>query len=142
AGGQGTQMGLTVTSVVSVALEPLVCAVFLRGGGLMDLRIPHDSRVGLALLGAHQTALARRFSGVGPDAYSFAGTPTHLLPHNILAPDGTAAEMTAVVDDRLCIHGRTMLVIRIADFSSVDASSMLYRQNGAYVSLDGSVVRP
>ncbi|MES2940748.1 MAG: flavin reductase family protein [Pseudomonadota bacterium] len=67
----GDEFGVTVNSLTSVSLEPLMLLVSLKRQSVSAAAILRSRRFGVSILGADQEAVSRRF--VAPVADRFAG---------------------------------------------------------------------
>ncbi|SDL49362.1 flavin reductase family protein [Nonomuraea jiangxiensis] len=97
-------LGVTVSALMSVSLEPPLVLVSLASGGYLNEVLLRQDRWAASLLSADQAAIASRFATAGrPSARLLvAGIPHHRGPHTdaLVVEDGVAAleaETTKVI---------------------------------------------
>ncbi|MEO3870407.1 flavin reductase family protein [Nonomuraea sp. B12E4] len=91
-------LGVTVSALMSVSLEPPLVLVSLASGGYLNEVLLRQDRWAASLLSADQAAIASRFAAAGrPSARLLvAGTPHHRGPHTgALVVEGGVAALEA-----------------------------------------------
>lgn len=110
AGGQAH--GMTVSSLISVSLEPPLLLVSLAIGSHTAKTVSQAGRFGVSVLSAGQELIARRFAATGTD--HFAGLPTTYGDHevpivpNALAHFECATAQTITAGDHLLVIGEVL----------------------------------
>ena len=73
---EGDRMGVTVSSLVSLSLDPPLVAVSIGKEASCYELLRHAGRFAVSLLGADQEELARRFAAGWPPLVHWQGVPT------------------------------------------------------------------
>lgn len=123
-------VGLTATAVTSFSAEParlLVC-VNLRGSSFRT--IAESRRMGISLLAAGQSALARSFGGLDPDGDQdrFARHRWDTLVTGSPLLGDAIAVFDCVVDEMMVAHSHAVLIgeVKAARLGSGTQSPLLY----------------
>jgi len=100
AADQGVRSGMTVTSVISVALDPPELLVSINQSASCWPLIQATGRFGVNVLASHQAAVAKRFAGQdgAQGEQRYAGAEWHCTPDGVwLLEDALAAIACEVV---------------------------------------------
>lgn len=106
----GRPHGMTVSSLISVSLEPPLLLVSLAASSRTTDAVCASGRFGVSIVSAAQEAIARRFASPGTD--HFAGLPVTYGEHEVpIVPNALvhfecAVDQTVTAGDHLLIVGR------------------------------------
>jgi flavin reductase (DIM6/NTAB) family NADH-FMN oxidoreductase RutF len=134
-------VGVTVSALMSVSLEPPLVLVSLSSRGYVSEVLLRQDRWASSLLSSGQAAMASRFATPGrPSArHLVAGAPHHRGPHtDALILEGGVAALEAETVQVVPAGDHTLFVAAVLDVSYVTPSlSPLVRLRGRYRALDG-----
>lgn len=126
--------GLTATSVSALSADPPTLTVSINRASSTWGVLAREGRFGVAILGAHQQAVAERFSGVGglkgPARYDGAEWTTALTGAPLLV--GAPVALDCELEEAIERHSHFIVIGRIrATLLGPDSPALLYG-NGAY----------
>lgn len=108
----GKAHGMTVSSLISVSLEPPLLLVSLTAGSRTTKAVCQAGRFGVSILSAGQELIARRFAASGTD--HFAGLPTAYGDHGVpIVPNALAhfectSSQVITAGDHLLVIGEVL----------------------------------
>jgi flavin reductase (DIM6/NTAB) family NADH-FMN oxidoreductase RutF len=117
-------IGTTVSTLMSVSLEPPLVLVSLAGKGYLNEVLLRQDRWAASLLSSDQTAVASRFAAAGrPSARLLvAGTPHHRGPHTeALVIEGGVAAIEAETTKVVVAGDHTIFIAAVLAVDYVDA---------------------
>jgi flavin reductase (DIM6/NTAB) family NADH-FMN oxidoreductase RutF len=114
----GEPHGMTISSLISVSLQPPLLLVSLTAGSRTAEAAGASGRFGVSILSAAQEMIARRFASPGTD--HFAGLPVTYGDHDVpIVPNALvhlecAANQTVTAGDHLLVVGEVLRVCQRA----------------------------
>lgn len=144
AASEGIRTGMTVTSVISVALDPPELLASIKQTSSSWPLIQATSRFGVNVLASHQEAVARRFSGhdgvQGEQRY--AGAHWRCTPDGVWLLDDALAAFACQVVSFQSHSGYALVISRVNGLctQATDSGPLLYWQ-GDYRQLSDEDVR-
>lgn len=114
----GQPYGMTVSSFISVSLDPPLALVSLTSGSRTTEAVARSGRFAVSVLSAAQEMIARRFAAPGTDhfaglAVAYGGHQVPIVP-NALVHVECAVEKTVAAGDHLLVVGRVHQVCQRA----------------------------
>jgi flavin reductase (DIM6/NTAB) family NADH-FMN oxidoreductase RutF len=98
---EGRLHGITVNSLASASLDPLLLLVCIDRQAKAHLEIERAGRFGVNFLSADQEAVSRTFATSGePEKGRLRGVPFKMGPHGTPLLDGCLAHLECVLADR------------------------------------------
>jgi flavin reductase (DIM6/NTAB) family NADH-FMN oxidoreductase RutF len=127
---------VTLTSLVSISLNPPLVGFFLDPRGATGALLVRGRRVGITILGEQQQALAQRHSTKGRGPLRFASEPGAVLRNGAWVFEGGSAWLAGVIADIVPLGDHALYVV------SVSAAERFARAPLAYFERDYAVTRP
>ncbi|MEV4012180.1 flavin reductase family protein [Nonomuraea angiospora] len=118
-------LGVTVSALMSVSLEPPLLLVSLASGGYLNEVLLRQDRWAASLLSSGQAAVASRFATAGrPSArLLLAGTPHHRGTHSdALVVEGGVAALEAETTNVVPAGDHTLFIATVLAVPYVEAS--------------------
>ncbi|WP_157548553.1 flavin reductase family protein [Nonomuraea candida] len=129
-------LGVTVSALMSVSLEPPLVLVSLASGGYLAEVLLRRDRWAASLLSSGQAAIASRFATPGrPSArHLVAGAPHHRGPHTeALVVEGGVAAIEAETTQVVPAGDHTLFIAAVLAVDYVDSARQpLVRLRGRY----------
>ena len=139
--GEGLRTGMTVTSVISVALDPPELLVSIKQTSSSWPLILATRQFGVNVLASHQEEVARRFSGHAgvQGEQRYAGAQWRCTADGVWLLDDALATFACQVVSFQSHSGYALVISRVKALcaQSADAGPLLYWQ-GDYRQLSGS----
>lgn len=114
----GEPHGMTISSLISVSLQPPLLLVSLTAGARTTEAVSASGRFGVSILSAAQEMIARRFASPGSD--HFADLPVTYGDHDVpIVPSALvhlecAVDQTVTAGDHLLVVGEVLRVCQRA----------------------------
>lgn len=132
AASKGSRTGMTVTSVISVAMEPPELLVSVNERSSSWPVIQATRRFGVSVLASHQSEVARRFSGQCGEQgeQRFEGAQWHCTPDGVWLMIGALAAFSCEVVQVYTHRGHALVVGRVNALSALapDGGPLSYWQ--------------
>lgn len=136
---EGRLHGITVNSLASVSLDPLLVLVCIESGARAHGEIERAGRFGVNLLGADQEAISRTFAARGePEAGRLRGVPFRLGPAGTPLLAGCLGHLECEVAARHPGGDHSIFVGRVLGGAGTGEGEPLLYFRGRYRRLDGS----
>lgn len=112
---EGRRTGMTVTSVVSLSLQPAELVVSINQSSSSWPVIERSGRFGVNLLAADQAAVAQRFAGAGgaQGAERYEGADWQQTPEGVWLLADAPVALACVVEQVWTRHSHALVVGRI-----------------------------
>lgn len=135
AASEGVRSGMTVTSVISVALDPPELLVSIKQSSSSWPLILASKRFGVNVLAGHQEAVARRFAGHDglQGEHRYTGAPWRCTPDDVWLLDDALASFACQMVNCHSQSGYALVIGRVSSLCSHSAGAgpLLYWQ-GSY----------
>jgi flavin reductase (DIM6/NTAB) family NADH-FMN oxidoreductase RutF len=137
--GRGSEIsGMTVTSVSSLALDPVSLLVSVNRGASSWPLLARERVFGVNILGADQLDVAERFAGKGglKGAERFAGAEWRKRVSGVPLLVGALAALDCEVEDIIERHSHAIVIGRVLHVDVAPAAAALAYWQGGYVAVD------
>lgn len=122
----GSYVGFTSTSVISVSVEPLLIAFSVMGASSSWPAIRDAELVTVSFLAEGQIGIATRFSTQGIDRFAAGGWRT--LASGLPAIEGAAASLSARIVQRIAAGGSHLVIaaVETIDLAGQGSAPLIY----------------
>lgn len=126
----GSYIGFTSTSVISVSVEPLMIAFSVMGTSSSWPAIRDADLVTVSFLAEGQTGIATRFSTQGIDRFEAGGWRT--LASGLPTIEGAAASLSARIVQRIAAGGSHLVIaaVETIDLAGQGLAPLIYFDKG------------
>jgi flavin reductase (DIM6/NTAB) family NADH-FMN oxidoreductase RutF len=126
-------IGVTLTSVFSLSLQPVSCGFVLDESSYFARSVAIGDRLGLALLSVHQEDVARRFAGLSEPRYDFSSSATRRLLNGAETVEDAVGYLAGHVSELVRLSGRRLVVVEVTYAETSLQEDVLYRQHSQFV---------
>lgn len=132
--GAGQRTGMTVTSVVSLSLEPAELLISVNQSSSSWPLLQSTQRFGVNVLDASHAALAHRFAGMGGERgeQRYADAQWRLDGHGVWLLDDALAALSCRVVQLWKHHSHAVVVGRVVDVRIAPGGAPLVYWQGRY----------
>lgn len=125
-GGRSGGRAVTLTSLVSISLDPPLIGFFLDPRGLTGGLLARGTMVGVTILGEHQEALARRHATHGRGPLRFADEPGAVHRSGGWVFEEGSAWLAGMIAEVLPMGDHALYIISVSAAERFDRAPLTY----------------